>query len=180
MCIYQCLKCYEKWTSRSAPGYMSYETQQYVAHWKFCPCCGTQWDGGRFTRPDRDESRQLGPRRTKIAEAIERLSFEQRYDRRREPAYYWVIEERIHFLFLGPMKPDKPWDVAFALDGEKVSAARALKELRDHDKYQRDQQHHGFDMEGDEFIKEHVVETRIRKVKTLDYPANNRIRTLYR
>jgi hypothetical protein len=34
--IYECLNCYNSWEARTSPKH---------SEWKFCPCCGCEWDG---------------------------------------------------------------------------------------------------------------------------------------
>ncbi len=34
--IYECLKCDAQWEARTSPEH---------SHWRFCPVCGTQWQG---------------------------------------------------------------------------------------------------------------------------------------
>lgn len=90
----QCLKCYNQWESRTAPGgWTAMETCDerdtrkivsvgkthfrdcepiYVPNWTFCPHCGTKWDGS--VRCDIGNERMLGERRLRIHHAIWRRS----------------------------------------------------------------------------------------------------------
>lgn len=168
---YQCLKCYDKWEARSTPGYVDFETKAYVPIWKFCPCCGTKWDGMRLTNPDRDADRQLGPRRRRIQEAIDRLTWDHDL-RRREPTFYWVIEEfqeaRLKDRVFG--HPGE-WRAAFHYHDYQLSAAKALGVVRDHLRVLEAQHADRFDDadEIDDFRLTWTCQTRLRVVKAADF-----------
>lgn len=65
--IYQCMKCKESWSSRTAPGYTQYYLPErtYTPTFNFCPFCGTKWDKEHTNRTDNND-RGYGPRRLKI------------------------------------------------------------------------------------------------------------------
>ena len=42
--LYQCLNCYNSWESRTEPGWFDGEGKYHV-DWRFCPYCGTEWEG---------------------------------------------------------------------------------------------------------------------------------------
>lgn len=151
VCAFQCLQCYETWTSREPPGYRRFDeithpdgrteyvrTDIYVPIWHYCPFCATKWDGTQ-----REDSNELGPRRTRIAEAIKRrddakwnISYEQRRaeDIAREASRrYWLIEENYQFLFLSnPFNREGQWTEVRKLDRSTHSAKEALDLMRRH------------------------------------------------
>jgi len=81
--LYQCLNCYKQWEGRSWPGYT--HDGAFTAVWKFCPYCGVEWTGSTRT-----QDCELGPRRTRIQNAIDSRRWN---DKPTEP-FWWMIECR--------------------------------------------------------------------------------------
>lgn len=129
--LYQCLSCYETWESRTSPGYFGVD-DDYLAHWKFCPYCGTQWAGMWTTSFSRHHEghRQLGRRRHRIAEAIERLRDKWRRDEGPYPDTppeppYWLVIERSEQADRNRGRP-LDWSPAYKMSGFHPSAKRML------------------------------------------------------
>lgn len=64
---YQCLMCYANWEGRSAPGY--HHEGKYHCLWRFCPYCGTEWNGP-LREATYDNERMLGRHRLNREMAI--------------------------------------------------------------------------------------------------------------
>ena len=144
--IFQCLKCKSQWESRTSPGYIIQETfvgtdgktyeAGYYPTWHFCPVCGTKWDGC-----ERDRADVVGPRRTKIQDAIESrqraewsLPWEQRRAAeiaREKEQRFWLIEENYQYLDF-EIDRNKKWEMVQKLDRAKHSAKEALEYMRRH------------------------------------------------
>lgn len=174
---YQCLQCYEKWQSTGPPGYF-YEGV-YHATWKFCPCCGTKWDGMRLTNTENDMNVQLGDRRRRIEDAID-AEFDKRQKAYwksnnkvggcpypyaiKEPDWWWVIETREHSqLFKKGLDEKNQWKPTMMAAGGRVPAVRIL-EL--HRSVISDEL--GTDLEGDECVSL-LRESRIVMVREADW-----------
>jgi len=170
--VYQCLKCSGKWEARDLPGWTDRDSGVYTPVWKFCPLCGTQWEGARTTDPTRSEDQQVGPRRARIDNAIEARDWELRY-RRPEPMFYWLIEERVQWLKFNPADPNKAWTPAFYIEGLKRTAAEVLAAQRAHLTAVETQHAPRWDDEVDQtgWAKDFVFETRVRKITKAEWDA---------
>lgn len=125
--------CYKNWEAREAPGY--YFEGRYHASWHFCPHCGTKWDGPRLTDPDYYADRQIGKRRRKIADAIERrrsLDMDVYYKTPHRDRIAYPGEHFAVFYWLVEALEDGKWSPVFQMEGFRVSARRVLERLREH------------------------------------------------
>ncbi len=95
---FQCLMCYNKWSSRTPPGWYDIDNI-YHPVWTYCPYCGTKWidkhGGGRSSDEEYYNERNFGPKRLKIYSAMRRVWEKPKS----KPDYYnekfWVIESRL-------------------------------------------------------------------------------------
>jgi len=62
--IFQCLNCYNTWESRTSP-----ENKMWKTGFKFCPCCGIEWDGEIETK---DSPYEYYSKRQDIQECIDK------------------------------------------------------------------------------------------------------------
>lgn len=111
---YQCLACGERWEGRSGPGY----------GWKFCPYCGTLWDG------ERPQSKRLA-KLERFYELRLQASMGRGGEEPRRPwsiGYWWVIEKRETWFYDGEPPSVRPWHAEREYDG-RSSAAKILGEL---------------------------------------------------
>jgi len=102
--IFQCLNCYDTWEGRTPAGYSDFDGT-YTALWRFCPCCGIQWEGSA-----REQTDEYGPRRTRILKAVDdyRHANWDRYYNKVPPRYWWVIEHKYTFRFMPTMERWEP------------------------------------------------------------------------
>lgn len=127
--IFECLKCYGRWEGRSEPGYIHHETHQYIPSWHFCPICGTQWLGKRTTEAERLYDKAYGPRRLRIAQALEA----RRYDHFPFPVdrtpFFWQIEMRQSGFFSGSVEGQR-WEVKRWIKGLSMPVRSVLAHAR--------------------------------------------------
>jgi hypothetical protein len=101
---YQCLACYKMWEGRNNPEY---------SQWTFCPYCGSKWEGRLDCLEHREKYWRL-----------------PRYNERKPPASYWLIEKRYHIGIEGCEWGN--WEHERILDGRYPAREihRIMRELR--------------------------------------------------
>lgn len=137
--LFQCLQCYERWEMRGSPGYF-YEGE-YRPCWKFCPCCGTKWDGMRgehITGCDKP----LGPRRMRIHEAEQRwrnAAMDRYWTQPNRspfwpgqyvPPFFWQVEVRQSSHYFGRTIEQEPWKVHNWIKGMSMPVPAVLAHAR--------------------------------------------------
>lgn len=149
--IYQCLNCYNKWESRTAPGwynpfmgvdepvegcmsftqgdtikyYVKRDEPLYQEGWKFCPHCACEWDGAIV--PDCDNDRMLQGRRLRVYRLERDLPY-----RSSESDWYWVIQDRE--VWQSRDEPEE-WKSVKKCDPRRYSAIEMFKELQERREY---------------------------------------------
>ena len=125
--LYQCLNCKGEYEGREAPGwYLWYDDQQqeleepiYKPHFRYCPFCGVEFTSA--VRPGSNKygnnERMLGPRRQKIADAMNRRPISR-------PKWYWGIEKDVS-IQIG-RKEKECWRLHSVIDPNKANAREAF------------------------------------------------------
>lgn len=113
--IYECLLCYNRWSSRSTPSPAGEEGNEYETKWKYCPCCGTKWDGRVWRdRDDKDEERSRG------------WWVRKHYT----PTHWWVIERKETDWAKWDRPSGHKWKAVYNLPGESTNLPKLLAFLR--------------------------------------------------